>query len=163
MRLDLASRDAHIGIRRCEMSNVVSLRQPTAAVDGLQTFAAEDDRKRLTAAASKAVLRLVVAWNGSNAEGAALLGVSESTWDRIKSGRWDGVLSQDQLTRASALIGVFKGLHLLFADDMADRWPRLANRGPVFDRMTPIQAMITGGIPRMLETRQYIDGLRGGL
>jgi hypothetical protein len=145
------------------MSNVVSLRRPTGAADGLQTFAAEDDRKRLTAAAAKAVLRLVGAWDGSNAEGAALLGVSESTWDRIKSGRWDGVLSQDQLTRASALIGVFKGLHLLFADDMADRWPRLANRGPVFDRMTPIQAMINGGIPRMIETRQYIDGLRGGL
>lgn len=145
------------------MSNVVSLQRPSPVTDGLQTFAAEGDRRRLTAAALKAVLRLVEAWGASNAEGAALLGVSESTWDRIKSGRWDGVLSQDQLTRVSALIGVFKGLHLLFADGMADRWPRLANRGPIFDRMTPIQAMITGGIPRMLETRQYIDGLRGGL
>ena len=145
------------------MSNVVSLRRSVPLVGDLQTFAAEDDRKRLTASALKAVLRLVEAWDGSNAEGAALLGVSESTWDRIKGGRWDGVLSQDQLTRASALIGLFKGLRLLFADDMADRWPRLANRGPVFNRMTPIQAMIAGGIPRMLETRQYIDGLRGGL
>ena len=145
------------------MSNVVSMQRPSRAPSGIQTFAAEDDRRRLTAAASKAVVRLIEAWGGSNAEGAALLGVSESTWDRIKAGRWDGALSQDQLTRASALIGVFKGLHLLFADDMADRWPQLTNRGPVFDRMTPIQAMITGGIPRMLETRQYIDGLRGGL
>lgn len=145
------------------MDNVVQLHRRTASVEGLQTFAAEDDRRRLTGAAVKAVVRLVDAWDSSNAEGAALLGVSTSTWDRIKGGRWDGVLSQDQLTRASALIGVFKGLHLLFADDMADRWPRLANRGPIFDRMTPIQAMISGGIPRMLETRQYIDGLRGGL
>ena len=144
------------------MSNVVSIQRPLAS-SGVQTFAIEDDRQRLTAAGSKAVVRLIEAWGGSNAEGAALLGVSESTWDRIKAGRWDGAFSQDQLTRASALIGVFKGLHLLFADDMADRWPKLTNRGPVFDRMTPIQAMITGGIPRMLETRQYIDGLRGGL
>ena len=145
------------------MSNVVPLQRPTAVSSGLQTFAAEDDRRRLTAAALKAVMRLMEAWSGNNAEGAALLGVSESTWDRIKAGKWDGPLSQDQLTRASALIGVFKGLHLLFADSMADRWPRLPNRGPIFDRMTPIQAMIMGGIPRMLETRQYIDGLRGGL
>lgn len=130
---------------------------------GLQTFADEDDRRRLSDAAVKAVLRLVDAWDGSNAEGAALLGVSESTWDRMKAGRWDGTLSQDQLTRASALIGVFKGLHLLFADGMADRWPQLPNRGPVFDRKSPIAAMIEGGIPRMLETRQYIDALRGGL
>lgn len=130
---------------------------------GLQNFAHDEDRKRLTPSAVKAVLRLVAAWDGSNADGAALLGVSESSWDRMKAGRWDGTLNQDQLTRASALIGIFKGLHLLFADSMADRWPRLPNRGPIFDRKSPVEAMVEGGIPRMLETRQYIDALRGGL
>ena len=144
------------------MSNVVDLRPPPALSGGVQTFAFEDDRRRLTNAAVKAVIRLIEAWDGGNAEGAALLGVSESTWDRMKAGKWDGTLNQDQLTRASALIGVFKGLHLLFADDMADRWPRLENRAPVFDGKSPIEAMIEGGIPRMLETRQYIDALRGG-
>jgi hypothetical protein len=130
---------------------------------GLQNFADDSDRKRLTGTAVKAVLRLVDAWGRSNADGAALLGVSESSWDRMKAGKWDGTLSQDQLTRASALIGVFKGLHLLFADSMADRWPQLANRAPLFDRKSPVEAMIAGGIPLMLETRQYIDALRGGL
>lgn len=145
------------------MSTVIQLPEPATATGSLQTFADEADRRRLTGAAVKAVLRLVEAWGSGNADGAALLGVSESTWDRMKAGRWEGTLSQDQLTRASALIGVFKGLHLLFADDMADRWPRLPNRAPVFDRLSPVQAMIAGGIPRMLETRQYIDALRGGL
>ena len=145
------------------MSNVVPLQRPSPEAGNLQTFAVEADRARLTGSAVKAVLRLVEAWEGSNAEGAALLGVSESTWDRMKAGKWTGALNQDQLTRASALIGVFKGLHLLFADSMADRWPKLPNRGPIFDRATPVQAMIAGGIPRMLETRQYIDALRGGL
>lgn len=138
---------------------VLSLEAPQA----LQTFAADDDRQRLTGAAVKAVLRLADAWGVSNAQGAALLGVSESTWDRMKAGSWQGALSQDQLTRASALIGLFKGLHLLFANDLAERWPTLANRAPAFDRLSPVEAMIEGGIPRMLETRQYIDALRGGL
>lgn len=138
---------------------VLSLEAPQA----LQTFAADDDRQRLTGAAVKTVLRLADAWGVSNAQGAALLGVSESTWDRMKAGSWQGALSQDQLTRASALIGLFKGLHLLFANDLAERWPMLANRAPVFDRLSPVEAMIEGGIPRMLETRQYIDALRGGL
>jgi Antitoxin Xre-like helix-turn-helix domain len=145
------------------MAHASPIKRAPAAHPALQTFSGERDRRRLTGAAVKAVLRLVDAWGGSNAEGAALLGVSESTWDRMKGGKWDGTLSQDQLTRASALIGVFKGLHLLFADDMADRWPKLVNAGPIFDRRTPIQAMIEGGIPRMIETRQYIDALRGGL
>lgn len=140
-----------------------AIRAESSGPSNLQTFAEEDDRRRLTAPAVKAVLRLVDSWGGTNAEGAALLGVSRSTWDRMKAGRWEGALSQDQLTRASALIGVFKGLHLLFADDMADRWPRLVNRAPVFDRKSPVGAMIEGGIPRMLETRQYVDALRGGL
>lgn len=39
-----------------------------------------------TPSAVKAVLRLVAAWGGSNADGAALLGVSESSWDRMKAG-----------------------------------------------------------------------------
>lgn len=143
------------------MVEVVQLQHP-APMGSLQTFADENDRHRLSPAALKALLRLAEAWGINNAEGAALLGVSESTWDRMKAGKWERALSQDQLTRASALIGIFKGLHLLFADGMADRWPRLPNRGPVFDRLSPVQAMIQGGIPRMLETRQYIDALRGG-
>ena len=72
-------------------------------------------------------------------------------------------LSQDQLTRVSALVGIYKGLHLLFSDGTADEWIRRENRGPLFDRRTPIQAMIEGGIPRMLEVRRYVDAVRGGL
>jgi hypothetical protein len=146
------------------MGDVISLNRADAVATGdLQTFAGEADRARLTGAALKAFVRTSERWTLSNPDAAALLGVSTSTWDRIKAGRWDGALSQDQLTRVSAIIGIFKGLHLLFADGMADRWPRLPNRGPVFERQSPIAAMIDGGIPRMLETRQYVDALRGGL
>ena len=134
-----------------------------AQVDGPQTFAAEGDRARLSATALKAFRRLSEHWDLTNQEAAALLGVSTSTWDRIKAERWEGDLSQDQLTRISAAVGIFKGLHLLFADAMADRWPRLPNKGPVFAHETPIASMIEGGIPRMLETRMYVDALRGGL
>ena len=71
-----------------------------------------------------------------------MLGVAERAWDRMTAGPWDGVLSQDQLIRASTLIGMFKGLHLLFADGMADRWPRLSNRAPMFERQPPIAAQL---------------------
>ena len=129
----------------------------------LQTFAADADRNRLSPTALKAYVQLADKWELSSGEAATLLGVSSSTWDRIRAGRWDGVLTQDQFTRVSAMVGVFKGLHRLFADSMADRWPRLSNRGPIFDRLSPIEAMMHGGIPRMLETRRYVDAVRGGL
>lgn len=128
-----------------------------------QTFSNEKDRERLSAVALKAFVALVDHWHLQNAEAAALLGVSGSTWDRIKRGDRIASLNQDQFTRVSALVGVFKGLHLLFADDMANRWPRLANKGPLFERRSPIEVMIEGGIPRMLEVRRYVDAVRGGM
>lgn len=132
----------------------------------LQTFSRGEDRARLSAVALKAFRSVIERWHLSNSEAAALLGVSDSTWDRIKRGAWDQPLSQDQLTRASAIIGVYKGLHLLLANEegsMADRWPSLPNSGPIFQRLSPVEAMIEGGIPLMLETRRYVDAVRGGL
>lgn len=146
------------------MAKVVGLksRSPLTPVD-VQTFTNADDRARLSHVALKAFKAISIHWALSNSEAAALLGVSESTWDRIKRGTWEQPLSQDQLTRASAAVGVFKGLHLLFADQMADRWPKLVNNGPIFQRKSPVDAMVQGGIPLMLETRRYIDAVRGGL
>ena len=128
-----------------------------------QTFAEEADRERLTPAALAAVRNLAGAWRLTGDEAAALLGVSASTWDRIRAGAWRQTLSQDQLTRASALVGIYNGLHLLFADGMADRWPRLRNAGPLFENLAPIEAMARGGIPLMVEIRRHVDALRSGL
>lgn len=146
------------------MAEVIKLgtKAPLTPID-VQTFSKNEDRARLSGVALKAFRAIVEHWDLSNSEAASLLGVSDSTWDRIKRGAWDQSLSQDQLTRASAAIGVYKGLHLLFADAMADRWPKLPNRGPIFQRMSPVEAMIEGGIPLMLETRRYIDAVRGGM
>jgi hypothetical protein len=135
---------------------------PLTPID-VQSFSRGEDRARLSGVALKAFRRIVEQWQLSNGEAAALLGISDSTWDRIKRGSWDQPLSQDQLTRASATIGVYKGLHLLFADSMADRWPKLPNRGPMFQKLSPVDAMIEGGIPVMLETRRYVDAVRGGI
>ncbi len=148
-------------MRRCTAKYQTTA--PRIAQTELQTFSDADSRNRLSGTASKAFARLAKHWGLSNGEAAALLGVSQSTWERTKRGGRTDPFSQDQLTRVSALVGTFKGLHLLFADAMADRWPHLANRGPLFENKRPIDAMIEGGIPRMLEVRRYIDAVRGGI
>jgi hypothetical protein len=121
-------------------------------------------RARLTPAAVAGVERLAEAWRLTGAETRALLGdVSERTWFRMKNGGWSGTLSQDALTRISALFGIYKGLRLLFSEPLCDDWVRLPNRGPLYRGRRPIDAMIEGGIPKMLEVRRHIDALRGGL
>ena len=128
-----------------------------------QTFALENDRERLTPAALAAMRMLARQWQLTGQDAAQLLGVSASTWDRIQANHWRSSLSQDQLTRASALIGTFKALNLLFADDMANRWPKRSNQGPLFVGQSPVKTMLDGGIPMMIEVRRYVDALRGGL
>ena len=121
-------------------------------------------RMRLTPAAVEGVVRLAEIWRLTSAEICALLGdVSERTWFRMKKGEWSGTLSQDTLTRVSALIGTFKGLRLLFSEPLSNEWVRLPNKGPVYGGRRPLDAMIEGGIPKMLEVRRHVDALRGGL
>ncbi len=128
-----------------------------------QTFSTENDRVRLSVVAITAYRALGTSWKLTGAEAASLLAVSPSTWERMKKADWAGTLNQDQLTRISALIGILKGLRLLFADGLADEWPKLTNKGALFDGQTPVDAMIEGGIPRMLDVRRHVDALRGGL
>lgn len=111
----------------------------------------------------KAIMRVSEAWKLSNQEAANLLDVPIATWNRMKAGTYRGRLDQDKVTRASLIIGIFKGLRLLFNGPLTHGWPKTANQGPGFNGRTPVQAMIEGGIPAMMAVRQHIDALRGGL
>ena len=111
----------------------------------------------------KAVVRAADAWGLSNAEAATLFDVPSATWSRMKSGSYKGVLDQDKVTRASLLIGLFKGLRLLFNGPLTHGWPKAANTGPGFNGKSPVQIMCEGGIPAMMQVRQHIDALRGGV
>ena len=128
----------------------------------MQGFVREEDRTQATGPAVAAMRRLVEAWQLSRAEAAALMGASETAWVRICCGAQARPLSQDQLTRVTAVVGVFKALHELFGDDTADRWPRLPNNAPEFAERAPLAVMIEDGIPGMLTVRHYLDLLGGG-
>jgi hypothetical protein len=121
-------------------------------------------RARLTPAAVDGMVRLAEIWRLTSAEVCSLLGdVSDRTWFRMKKHEWAGTLSQDTLTRISALAGIFKGLRLLFSEPLSHEWVRLPNKGPLYGGRRPLDSMIEGGIPKMLEVRRHIDALRGGL
>ena len=113
--------------------------------------------------AAKAAARVAEAWKLTNAEAALLFGVSTRTWSRIKTGEWTARPDQDQLLRVSGIVGLYKGLHLYFSDALADRWPGLANNGAPFMNRSPVDYMKAGGLPAILETRGYVDALRGGV
>jgi len=111
----------------------------------------------------KAIVRSADAWALTNQEAAALFDVPTATWSRMKAGTYRGNLDQDKVTRASLMIGVFKGLRLLFNGPLTFSWPKMSNTGPEFKGASPIKLMIEGGIPAMIRVRQHVDALRGGM
>src|SRR5690606_28427820 len=116
-----------------------------------------DDR----AAIVKALGRIAALWRLTNEEAAALAGVNVRTWSRMKGGSYSGSLNQDQEMRASLLVGLFKGLRLLFNGPLTYEWPKRPNLG--FDGRSPVALMVENGIPEMVRMRRHIDGLRGGM
>jgi hypothetical protein len=115
------------------------------------------------AVALKAFGRIAAAWSLTGREAAALADMSESTWKRARKPGFAGELTRDQMLRLSALVGLYKSLELYFDPPIAGKWVKLANRGPEFDGRRPVDAMIDGGLPKILRVRTYVDALRGGV
>lgn len=112
----------------------------------------------------KALQRIAELWQLQQSEIAELAGVSLRTWERARKAPSSNLrLDQDNYTRASLLVGIFKGLRLLFDGPLTYGWPTTANQGPFFGGKTPVELMIKGGIPTMLQVRSHIDALRGGM
>lgn len=131
-------------------------------VEQPQIIAPLSDPQRI-ATVVKAIVRVAEAWSLTNAEAAALFDVPTATWSRMKAGAFKGNLDQDKMMRASLLIGIFKGLRLLFNGPLEAGWPKQPNAGLAFAGQAPIDRMIAGGIPAMMSVRRHIDALRGGV
>ena len=115
------------------------------------------------AVALKAFGAVAAAWSLTAREAAALADLSESTWKRAKKQDFAGELTKDQSLRLSALVGLFKALELYFSAPISRQWVKLPNGGPEFEGQRPVDAMIQGGLPKILSVRTYVDALRGGV
>ena len=114
-------------------------------------------RKRLSPAAIEAVLKISERWDLKSDDAMLLLGgISNGKKSR------KGVLTQDELTRVSLLIGIFKALNILFSEKLANQWVSRPNSNPMFKDQPPLVFLIQGGMPGMLAVRRLLDSRRGG-
>jgi hypothetical protein len=101
-------------------------------------------------------------WGVRDEDARILLGgVSNGTFYQWKQ-TGSKLLEQDRLMRISYLIGIFKSLHILFSEPLADRWIQLPNTNEIFAGRTPLEYMLRGGTPAMATVRQLLDARRGG-
>ena len=119
-------------------------------------------RKRLSVAAIVAFFRIIEKWNLKNDIAMALLGgVSSGRYYELKRTE-KGVLTQDELTRISLLIGIFKSLNILFNPKLANQWVSRPNTYPMFANERPVELLVHGGVPGMLSVRRQLDSRRAG-
>ena len=102
-------------------------------------------------------------WSIRDEDARSLLGgVSNGpyyTWKKQPS----RLLSTDVLTRISYLVGIFKALHILYGEKLADEWVSLPNSNRIFGGESPLAYMTKGGIPAMQTVRRLLDARRGGV
>jgi Protein of unknown function (DUF2384) len=132
---------------------------PSPLVD-LQSKAA---RERLSPAALKAFFNIVDRWKIPDEVSRELLGgVSNGTFYNFKRNP-NRVLGADELWRVSYLVGIFKALHILYSEPLADGWMQRPNSNPIFAGRTPLEYVRVGGIPALQTVRRLLDARRGGL
>lgn len=122
------------------------------------------ERDRLSPSAVKGFLNIMVKWSVRDADAMRLLGgVSNGRFYALKKAPETAVLRQDELQRVSFLVGIFKALHILFGEELADAWMQLPNRNRIFGGTTPLAYLIRGGLPAFQTVRRLLDARRGGL
>jgi hypothetical protein len=121
------------------------------------------ERERLSPSALKAFFNIMQRWQVRDEDARALLGgVSNGPFYEMKKNP-DRMLDTDTLLRVSYLVGIFKALHILHSEPLADEWVRLPNSNRIFAGQTPLAYMIAGGLPAMQTVRRLVDARRGGM
>jgi uncharacterized protein (DUF2384 family) len=116
-------------------------------------------RRCLGPAALKFFDRAMDIWHVAGEESRQLLALAPGTnLEDLDPAR----LSEEQILRISYLVGIFKALHILFSDALADQWVRRPNTNAMFGGRAPLAYMIGGGIEALRNVRQLLDARCAG-
>ncbi|MGG7565468.1 DUF2384 domain-containing protein [Rhodovulum sp. DZ06] len=129
----------------------------------MNSYSLEGSARDRQDVALKAFARIADAWSLAPHEAATLADMSEVIWEQARQSGCVGELSSDQMLRLSALIGLYTSLELYFDRPTSRDWVRMPNGGPELGGASPIDAMIAGGLSRILRMRGYVDALREGV
>lgn len=131
------------------------------SVDRLIDLSDRETQERFSRAARVAFFKIIEAWRVRDEDARQLLGgVSNGVYYQLKSGQ-EKTLNQDELTRISLLVGIFKALNILYSRKLADAWIGLPNSNAMFGGEPPLTYLIRGGVPAFMRVRQLLDARRG--
>jgi Protein of unknown function (DUF2384) len=136
-------------------------------VPGYQTSATPDlrdpaTRAELTKGALVGFFAIVDSWKLSMSQAAELLDKSRSNLYKLKENPESALLSRDELTRISYIIGINRALHVVFPEKLAYEWMMRPNKSSLFRGETPFAYVAQEGIPGLHQVRMMLDAARAG-
>lgn len=142
--------------------------QPIEAAAGARAvspFRPENWKLRRDGLGLLQTLSIAEAWGLTQQQLAILLGTTVRTLQRwkVEANRSRMLeVSPDTAERMSYLLGISKGLTILFPTS-ANRvhWLKHSNTDPAFNGQSPLDRMLAGHVVDLFMVRHYLDGLRG--
>src|SRR5580658_10111995 len=122
---------------------------PTYAAPGYQfettpDLSRRETRKRLSQSAIDGFFAIMDKWHVPIERAGDLLGgMPRSTVYKLRTAA--GTLRQDELTRISYVVGIYKALHILLPEKLADDWVAQPNDNFLFGGQTPLDHMVRAG------------------
>ncbi|MCE7030590.1 antitoxin Xre/MbcA/ParS toxin-binding domain-containing protein [Jiella avicenniae] len=113
------------------------------------------------AAAARAVVNLFARWGLSDRDASILLGgIAPRSWARWKKGE-PPKLTRDLCARLSNLLGIHKGLRIVFAEpERGYGW--ISRPNAAFGGRSALEVMRGGELTDLMRVRRYLDAERGG-
>lgn len=111
----------------------------------------------------KTFFEIAKAWDLTPGEQETLLGVSQPTCYRWRTGQVTSALGADTLERLGYILNIYAALRLLLpVQERADSWVRQPNRSPLFGGETALRRMLGGRVGDLKVVADYLDAMRGG-
>ena len=116
-------------------------------------------RREYSRSAIAGFAAIMNAWAVRSDDATELIGgIPPESYEAINSGKYVETLSEDQLTRISYLIGIYKALHILLPKDIADTWMGRPNDNHMFGGIAPLAFCLKEGLPGLAQVRRLLDG-----
>lgn len=152
-------------------SRPLSILEERAALGETPTTADRFDpskRERLGAPGLRSFAQIAELWGLSESQRLSVLGFpGRSTyhqWLAKARERQKIVLPVDTLLRISAVLGIHKGLRILFGREEDERaWLTKPHDAPLFGGQPPLALVANGTQDGLLLVRRYLDAWRGGI
>lgn len=136
-------------------------------VPGYRTPATPDlrdatTRAELSEGALVGFFAIVESWSLTMSQAAELLDKSRSNLYKLKENPKSSVLSRDEMTRISYIVGIHRALHIVFPEKLATEWMTRPNQNILFRGETPFAYVAQEGIPGLHQVRMMLDAARAG-